>query len=84
MFRVSVLHSFRLIRGCNICLQLKLDGYSNDVTLTSSSFFGPSLKKVSSVISSQKSLSGHFKVSAQVEYYEEKQISKDRWAELAL
>lgn len=51
--------------------------------MTSSSFFGPSLKKVSSLISSQKSLYGNFKVSAQVEYDEEKQTSKDRWAGLA-
>lgn len=51
--------------------------------MTSSSFFGSSLKKVSSLISSQKSLYGNFKVSAQVEYDEEKQTSKDRWAGLA-
>ncbi|CAI8600892.1 unnamed protein product [Vicia faba] len=63
--------------------QLKLNGSSNGVPMTSSSFFGSSLKKVSSVISSQKNLSGSFKVSAQVEYDEEKQTSKDRWAGLA-
>ncbi|KAI5391811.1 ribulose bisphosphate carboxylase/oxygenase activase, chloroplastic [Lathyrus oleraceus] len=63
--------------------QLKLNGSSNGVPMTSSSFFGPSIKKVSSLISSQKSLYGNFKVSAQVEYDEEKQTSKDRWAGLA-
>ncbi|MCI15299.1 ribulose bisphosphate carboxylase/oxygenase activase [Trifolium medium] len=62
---------------------MRLNGSSNGVPMTSSAFFGKSLKKTSSFISSQKSLSGNFKVSAQVEYDEEKQTSKDRWAGLA-
>lgn len=60
-------------------VQLKLNGYSNGAHLTSSAFFGTGLKKVSSVIPSQR----NFKVSAQIEYDEEKQTSKDRWAGLA-
>ncbi|KAK2432898.1 ribulose bisphosphate carboxylase/oxygenase activase, chloroplastic [Trifolium repens] len=63
--------------------QLRLNGSSNGIPMTSSAFFGKSLKKTSSLMSSQKSLSGNFKVSAQVEYDEEKQTSKDRWAGLA-
>nr|AGZ15382.1 ribulose bisphosphate carboxylase/oxygenase activase 1 [Phaseolus vulgaris] len=61
--------------------QLKLNGSSRGVT--SSAFFGTCLKKISSVNSSQKSVCGNFKVSAQIEYDEEKQTSKDRWGGLA-
>lgn len=62
-------------------MQLKLNGSSRGVT--SSAFFGTCLKKISSVNSSQKSVCGNFKVSAQIEYDEEKQTSKDRWGGLA-
>ncbi|KAL2320047.1 hypothetical protein Fmac_029016 [Flemingia macrophylla] len=61
--------------------QLKRNGSSSGVA--SSSFFGNSLRKISSVGSSQRSLSANFKVSAQIEYDEEKQTSKDRWGGLA-
>ncbi|AES87098.1 putative ATPase, AAA-type, core, P-loop containing nucleoside triphosphate hydrolase [Medicago truncatula] len=63
--------------------QLKLNGSSSGVPMTNSAFFGTSLKKARSAISSQKSLSGNFKVSAKIDYNEEKQTSKDRWAGLA-
>lgn len=64
-------------------MQLKLNGSSSGVPMTNSAFFGTSLKKARSAISSQKSLSGNFKVSAKIDYNEEKQTSKDRWAGLA-
>lgn len=64
-------------------MQLKLNGYSNGVPMKSSSFFGTRLKKLNSVISNKKNSCGNFKVSAQIEYDEEKQTSKDRWAGLA-
>lgn len=66
-----------------IVLQLKLNGPSSGVTVKSSAFFGTGLKKASSLISRQKGLCGSFKVSAQIEYDEEKQTSKDRWGGLA-
>lgn len=62
-------------------MQLKLNGCSSGVT--GSPFFGICLKKTSSVRSSQKSVCGNFKVSAEIEYDEEKQTSKDRWGGLA-
>ncbi|KAG5054257.1 hypothetical protein JHK85_006767 [Glycine max] len=61
--------------------QLKLNGSSSRVT--SSPFFGTSLKKVNSESSSQRGVCRNFKVSAQIEYDEEKQTSKDRWGGLA-
>lgn len=62
-------------------VQLKLNGSSSGVT--NLAFFGTSLKKISSLNSSQKNLCGNLKVSAQIEYDEEKQTSKDRWGGLA-
>jgi len=64
-----------------IFVQLKLNGSSSGVA--GSALFGTCLKKVSCVSSSQKSVCGNFKVRAQIEYDEEKQTSKDRWAGLA-
>jgi len=62
-------------------VQFKLNGSRSGGT--SSAFFGTCLKKTSSGSSSQKSVCGNFKVSAQIEYDEEKQTSKDRWGGLA-
>ena len=64
-------------------VQLKVNGSSSGAPMTSSALFGTSLKRVSSVVSNQRNLSGNFKVSAQIEDDEEKQTSKDRWGGLA-
>ncbi|RYR26560.1 hypothetical protein Ahy_B02g060813 isoform A [Arachis hypogaea] len=66
-------------------VQLKLSGSSSGAPpTTNSAFFGTSLKRVSSVVSNQRNLSGgNFKVCAGIEYDEEKQTSKDRWGGLA-
>lgn len=63
--------------------QLKLNGSSSGAPVTSSAFFGTSLKRFNSVVSNQRSFSGNLKVAAQIEYDEEKQTSKDRWGGLA-
>lgn len=64
-------------------MQLNLSGSSSIAPVSSSAFFGTSLRKTGSKIAHQKNLSGNFKVSAAIEYDEEKQTSKDRWGGLA-
>lgn len=66
-----------------LMMQLNLSGSSSGAPVTSSAFFGTSLRKISSRIAHQRNLCGNFKVSAAIEYDEEKQTSKDRWGGLA-
>lgn len=67
---------------CKTWIQLNLNG-STSTPVTSSAFFGTSLRKINSRVSNQRNLYGNFKVSAAKEYDEEKQTEKDRWGGLA-